>query len=549
LCFAYSPVICFNNHPKITNEFIMTAMSLSEILVGLESNTIERVDGMTENLSDQGLVLLASAMTLNTSCASLVLRLSSDLTEESVQCLANMLTINKTCTSLQVKVEGYDLSLFPLLYAILEHPTVLTKLVLDECSIDDDLAELLGHILKINSTLLSISLRQNDIGTDGTIAIAAALQDNTTLQELDLTENSAGEQGGGALASALQLNSTLQILRLADNEVGFGSSMSALGTMVRTRLDLEDDLASVDSCEEDRAYSMLAYGVMLRSNTSLKILDLSNNDDLISGCAIAIAQGLQQNFSLEEIILDSNPINSDGIEALANMLYINKVLLKMSLVGIMFDRDGIFALSEALEYNNVLQEMDLSKNIVDDSGAERLANMLRINKGLRILRLTENDIGDRGGIAICSAIAHSNSTLRELYLDENVITDIGAKSIGESLPLMQGLLTFKLNGNHAITEVGGENLVSGLATNTELLNFDFSNENLGGHSNVNVTKRKLLLLNHAGRRILKAINIPGGLWPLLLERSTGKVDAIFHFLREQPNLLHGGHRDDDEEGE
>ncbi len=94
--------------------------------------------------------------------------------------------------------------------------------MLDECSIDDDLAVLIADILQRNTTLLSMSLRQNNIGTDGTLAIASALRTNTTLLELDLTENCMGEQGGDAIASALQVNSSR-------HEVGFGSSTSALG--------------------------------------------------------------------------------------------------------------------------------------------------------------------------------------------------------------------------------------------------------------------------------------------------------------------------------
>ena len=523
---------------------ITTVSSLQEILEGLERNTIYRIDGIKAYLSNDDSEALVAAMERNTSCTYLSLPLSSSVTQDSIQKLASMLTVNRTCTSLQIKVEGYsNVALSPILHTILEQPNVLTRLVLDECSIDDDLAELIGDILQVNTRLLCLSLRQNDIGTDGIVAIAAGLNGNSTLLELDLTENCAGEQGGGAIASALQVNSTLQVLKLADNEVGFGSSMSALGTMVRTRLDLEEDIESLDSFEEDRAHSMLAFGSMLRSNTSLKILDLSQNEDLISGYVIAIAQGLQQNYSLEEIKLDSNPINSDGIEALANMLRINTVLLKMSLSGIMFDRDGIAALAESLKHNSVLQELDLCMNAVDDSGVERLAEMLRINKGLRILRLSDNDIGDCGAAAICTSIAESNTTLTELYLDQNFITDIGAKAIGASLPSMVGLLTFILGGNEEITGVGALKIVNGLKSNTELINFDFNNVNLQGHPIIDVITWKLLLLNKAGRRILKSENIPAGLWSLILERSNDKTDALYHFLQEQPNLLHGGHHE------
>ncbi len=48
-----------------------------------------------------------------------------------------------------------------------------------------------------------------------------------------------------------------------------------------------------------------------------------------------------------------------------------------------------------------------------------------------------------------------------------------------------------------------------------------------------------MLLDEVRMQLLWSFNVPTGLWSLVLERSNVKVDAIFHFLREQPNLLNG----------
>ena len=458
--------------------------------------------------------------------------------------------------------------------------SVLKKLDISGCYLGDEIAEIMGPILCSNNTSLEkLILCDNDISTDGAIVLAQALRVNSTLTLLDLRENCVGEEGGGAIAAALQHdNTTLQTLLLAHNEMGFGSSMSALNTMIRpwefnseaaaadnnfydeyseseflNHSDLDNDDSHDDDNDDDsdsesqqqQMYSMAAFGTMLKCNTTLKRLDLGGNDDLISSCAIAIANGLRENTALEELILDANPINTDGIIAIAQAVRLNSTLLTLSLEGIMFDREAVYQFADALQSNNAtqLRDLNLNKNMIETTGAQRLAEALETNTTLRRLRLQHNDINDEGVMALSRVLSVHNTSLETLELDVNQMTDEAAIYMASRLPHFMGLQRLTLSGNIRCTLASNEALVEhGLRGNTTLTHLELP---ISADDNADSTVRHLTLMNRAGRRLLREATTPIALWSLVFERWSQRkatnrhedINGLYHLIRELPTLL------------
>jgi NLR family CARD domain-containing protein 3 len=68
----------------------------------------------------------------------------------------------------------------------------------------------------------------------------------------------------------------------------------------------------------------------------------------------------------------------------------------------------------------VLEELHLDTNQIDDDGVSHLASMLAVNKSIRTLNLAANRIGDVGMAALAEMLK-VNSTLTELDLSSNEI--------------------------------------------------------------------------------------------------------------------------------
>lgn len=73
-----------------------------------------------------------------------------------------------------------------------------------------------------------------------------------------------------------------------------------------------------------------------------------------------------------------------------------------------------------MQYNVVLEELHLDTNQIDDDGVAQLAGMLGVNKSIKKLNLAANRIGDVGMAALAEMLK-CNSTLTELDLSSNEI--------------------------------------------------------------------------------------------------------------------------------
>ena len=106
--------------------------------------------------------------------------------------------------------------------------------------------------------------------------------------------------------------------------------------------------------------------------------------------ALAIAEMLRYNTTLEEFNLSQASIGIDGTVAMAEALYQNTTLKKLNLT-----LNPVGAMAEMLKHNNTLEELDLStsalftyQNSTSNSSIKTLVESLVVNQPLRKLLIS-----------------------------------------------------------------------------------------------------------------------------------------------------------------
>jgi Ran GTPase-activating protein (RanGAP) involved in mRNA processing and transport len=140
-----------------------------------------------------------------------------------------------------------------------------------------------------------------------------------------------------------------------------------------------------------------------------------NDEDM--GIVITQAINNQQCINLK---LVANQITASGASILADALFNNKTLKRLSLWNNQLGDRGVQSLSNALSVNECsLIRLDLSQNDITDEGAGYLAQMLKTNRILTNLSLSNNKISDNRVKFLANALQNRNNTLETLSLTEN----------------------------------------------------------------------------------------------------------------------------------
>ena len=240
--------------------------------------------------------------------------------------------------------EGIGDATAPVLAAVLETNTTLTKLVLDGNRIGPVGAESLATVLKTNTTLTDLELSGNNLGPAGAESLATALRINTTLTNLELSRNNLGPADAESLATALKTNTALTNLELSRNNLGPAGA-------------------------ESRATA-------LKTNAALTNLHLSDNNLGPAG-AESLATALKTNTALTNLHLSVNNLGPAGAESLATALKTNKTLTNLNLSVNNLGPADAESIATALITNTTLTNLDLSDNNLGPAGTESLAKDLK----------------------------------------------------------------------------------------------------------------------------------------------------------------------------
>ena len=142
---------------------------------------------------------------------------------------------------------------------------------------------------------------------------------------------------------------------------------------------------------------------LLKHNTSLVILDLSDNSQLAKGNSEAVGCAIQKmlnvNRTLKVLNLNSCGFTSEVAAYLANGLAQNYSVRKVALRSNEIGGTGAMGIFRSLEHNTSLEELDLSGNSQLAEGdceavGYAIERMLNLNTTLRVLNLSDCQVTD-----------------------------------------------------------------------------------------------------------------------------------------------------------
>jgi hypothetical protein len=284
-------------------------------------------------------------------------------------------------------------------------------------------------------------------------------------------------------------------------------------------------------------------------HSSLEELVLPISDSSLKSIVL-LSTALRQCRSLKKLRLNRHDLvwtmDAFQIVTLMKALEGHESLQDLSIQGSSCNEAGIQVISECVVKG--LEKLDLSNHRF---GGDRLCGMEHLtaslknnNNRLKFLslsghRLTETDIS-----GLAASLEHCQ--LEELCLTNCHLSDQSIVIFAKMLPKMKHLKYLWLHDN-PFGQVGASALLASLERNCELEHLILPR---GRGSVMDGLQRQIefyLVLNRAGRRLLRATNnrpVPLALWPKVLDRA-GKarrdyyfaaskgihVDAIFHLLQ------------------
>ncbi|XP_048041307.1 protein NLRC5-like isoform X7 [Megalobrama amblycephala] len=511
-CFFRLLEVVKTSKTALLNDCNLTDKSCSALATVLGSDTsLKELNMNNNNLHDSGVKLLCTGLK-SMNCKLEILGLSNcALTEESCSSLASVLSSDSSS---------------------------LNDLELSNNNLKDSGVKLLSDGLKENCNLEKLRLSNCSITEEGYKALASALRSNPShLIELDLTGNDPGQSGVNELNDLLQdPNCQLKTLRFlspaADEACQYVTGLVGKNPLLLRELNLSEceirdigvnqiaallqdkhcQLNTLTLCDcglTDESCSALA--TVLRSNSNLKELDVSNNNLQDSGVK-KLQNALENtNCTLEKLRLSNCSITEEGYKALASALRSNPShLIELDLTGNDPGQSGVNELNDLLQDPNcqlktlrflkspaaqkacdyltkvlgksplLLTELDLSEDKLGDLDGENLSALLMDSHcKLEKIKLNNCELTEKS-CSVLATVLSSKTILKGLNLNNSHLLDSGVKEISEGLKNPVCKLRILKLSNCSVTEEGYKALASSLRSNpSHLIELDLTGNDPG----------------------------------------------------------------------
>ncbi|XP_066537064.1 NACHT, LRR and PYD domains-containing protein 12-like [Hoplias malabaricus] len=275
------------------------------------------------------------------------------------------------------------------------------------------------------------------------------------LDELDLGKFSTSEQGYRRLIPAVAVCRKARLIGFVLIEYCSEMLRSALQSenCRLKELDLSDNQLHISGVEP------LSAG--LSPPCKLETLRLASCSIVYTFCE-SLGSGFQSNSSLKELDLSNNNLRDSGVELLFAGLKSPPCKLEtLRLVGCSLGDKSCESLGSVLQSVNSLKKLDLSNNVLRDSGVELLSAALKSPLcKLETLRIALCNFGAKSCKSLGSVLQSVNSSLKELDLSNNDLQDSGVEQLFDGLNSPHcKLKTLRLSGC-MITDEGCSSLKS-----------------------------------------------------------------------------------------
>ncbi|XP_076851967.1 NACHT, LRR and PYD domains-containing protein 3-like [Brachyhypopomus gauderio] len=221
------------------------------------------------------------------------------------------------------------------------------KVILSGCGLTEESCKSLTSVLQTENSLKELEINNNDLQDSGVEQLCAGLKSsNCKLEILRLSGCGLTEESCKSLTSVLQTETSLKQLEINNNDL------------------------------QDSGVEQLCAGLK-SSNCKLEILRLSLCGLTEESCKSLISV-LQTETSLKQLEINNNDLQDSGVEQLcAGLKSSNCKLEILRLSGCLVTEEGCSSLASALSSNpSHLKELDLTYNHPGDSGVKLLSARL-----------------------------------------------------------------------------------------------------------------------------------------------------------------------------
>uniref|UniRef100_A0A672QYE7 Uncharacterized protein n=1 Tax=Sinocyclocheilus grahami TaxID=75366 RepID=A0A672QYE7_SINGR len=298
----------------------------------------------------------------------------------------------------------------------------LKILKLSNCDLNEESCSALTSVLSSDfSSLRDLYLSNNNLHDSGVKLLSDGLKENCKLEKLSPAAQEACEY----LTEMLGVNPlVLKELDLSEDKLGDldGEKLSAL--LMDSHIIIKDFQLHVElnNCKlTEKSCSVLA--TVLSSKTILKEMNLNNSRLLNSGVK-EICEGLKNPVcELKILNLRKCGLTEESCSALATVLRSNSSLKELDMSNNNLQDSGVKKLQNGLENTNcTLQKLSLRKCGLTEESCSALATVLRSNSSLKELDMSNNNLQDSGVKKLQNGLENTNCTLQKLrVLGENLL--------------------------------------------------------------------------------------------------------------------------------
>ncbi|XP_051749365.1 NACHT, LRR and PYD domains-containing protein 3-like isoform X9 [Ctenopharyngodon idella] len=431
--------LLMDSHSKLEtiklNNCVLTEKSCSVLATVLSSKTIlKELNLNNSRLLDSGVKQISEGLK-NPVCELKILKLSDcSITEEGYKALASALRSNPShLIELDLTGNYPGQSGVKELSDLLQDQNCQLKLRFLSPAADEACQYVRGIVGENPLLVKNLDLSKHKLGETRVNQIAALLQDkHCQLNKLQLRDCGLTEESCSALATVLRSNSRLEVLDISNNNLQDSGVKKLQKALEKTNCTLKK-LGLSDCSITEEGYKALASA--LRSNPSHLIeLDLTRKDPGQSG--VKELTDLLQDPNCQLKLRFLSPAADEACEYVRGIVGKNPLLLReLNLSERELGDTGVNQIAALLKDKHCkLNTLILCRCSIKEKQCFILTSSLKSNLShLRELNLSGNKLGDSGGKHLCDVLKDSHSKLERLRLTCCEMTNEGCSAVTSAL--------------------------------------------------------------------------------------------------------------------